>query len=389
MRDIIICKKCIQPNTRPGIFFDENGICGACQWKEKEKRIDWKERRKELFKIANWAKEQKKSNYDCVIGVSGGKDSTMQAIVARDELDLHCLLVNYEPEGITEIGKQNIENLKNLGFDVITIRPNPKIMKKLVRYDFLNHLNPIKVTEFSLYSSTYIIAEKFDIPLIIQGENPGLTYGTSKTGVGTDSNALNAEKLQTLSAGWEEYLLDEEEIKERDLFFFHYDRERLERKNIRGIWLNYFLKEWSIPGNAEFSKNYGLKTRSLSFDPHSIGTYIVEGSHPGTYAQLDTDLTQVNQLLKFIKFGFGLCMDHACHDLRENIISKKDAYNLVKKYDGKCSEEYIRKFCDYIDISMEKFWETVESFRGEMWEKDIDGKWKNLIWQKLDSVFNE
>ena len=59
MRDIIICKKCIQPNTRPGIFFDENGICGACQWKEKEKRIDWEERRKELLKIANWAKEQK------------------------------------------------------------------------------------------------------------------------------------------------------------------------------------------------------------------------------------------------------------------------------------------------------------------------------------------
>ena len=93
--------------------------------------------------------------------------------------------------------------------------------------------------------------------------------------------------------------------------------------------------------------------------------------------------------MQFIKFGFGFCMDHACHDLRENIISRKDAYNLVKKYDGKCSEEYIRKFCDYIDISMEKFWETVESFRGEMWEKDIDGKGKNLIWQKLDSVFNE
>ena len=87
-----------------------------------------------------------------------------------------------------------------MGFDVITIRPNPKIMKKLVRYDFLNHLNPIKVTEFSLYSSTYIIAEKFDIPLIIQGENPGLTLGTRLTGVGTDSNCLNAEKLNTLSS---------------------------------------------------------------------------------------------------------------------------------------------------------------------------------------------
>ena len=124
-----ICKRCIQPDTRPGIYFDDQGVCGACLWEEKKKEIDWESREKELQDIAEWAKKTTKSNYDCAIGVSGGKDSTKQALTARDRLGLRCLLVNCEPDGITEIGRHNIENLKKLGFDVISIRPNPKVLR--------------------------------------------------------------------------------------------------------------------------------------------------------------------------------------------------------------------------------------------------------------------
>ena len=373
-----ICKKCIQPDTRLGIYFDKSGICGACLWEKEKETIDWDLRRKELEEIASWAKNTTSSNYDCAIGVSGGKDSTLQAIIARDELGLRPLLVNSEPAGITEIGKHNIENLKELGFDVISLRPNPKIMKKLVKRDFYKYLNPVKITEYSLYSSTYIIAEKFEIPLIIQGENPGLTLGTRLTGVGTDSNALKADELQTLSSGWKEYL-EVEEIEEKDLYLFHYDRKKLEQKNTKGIWLQYFLKNWSNRGNAEFSRKYGLKWRPEDFDFSSIGTYV-------PFAQLDTDLTQVNQLLKYIKFGFGQCMDSACYDLRENRITKKEALDLVRMYDGKCSEFYIKKFCDYIDIDLESFWEVVEKFRGPMWVKNSDGKWHNTYWDVIKEM---
>ena len=373
-----ICKKCIQPDTRLGIYFDKNGICGACIWEKEKEAIDWDLRRKELEEIASWAKNNTSSNYDCAIGVSGGKDSTLQAIIARDELGLRPLLVNSEPTGITEIGKYNIENLKELGFDVISIRPNPKIMKKLVKRDFYKYLNPVKITEYSLYSSTYIIAENFEIPLIIQGENPGLTLGTRLTGVGTDSNALKADELQTLSSGWKEYL-EVEGIKEKDLYLFHYDRKKLEQKNTKGIWLQYFLKSWSNRGNAEFSKKYGLKWRPEDFDFFSIGTYV-------PYAQLDTDLTQVNQLLKYIKFGFGQCMDSACYDLRENRITRNEAIDLVKMYDGKCSEFYIKKFCDYIDIDVEAFWEVTEKFRGPMWVKNSENKWHNTYWDVIEEI---
>ena len=368
-----ICTKCIQPDTRPGIFFNNEGVCGACLWIEEQKTINWDLRFKELQEISNWAKKKSNSNYDCAIGVSGGKDSTKQALTARDRLNLNCLLVNYEPENITDLGKQNIENLKKLGFDVITIRPNPNIVKKMMRYDFFTHLNPVKATEFSLYSSTYIIAEKFNIPLIIQGENPGLTQGTSLTGVGKDANALNAEQLQTLSKGWEEYL-SIDGIEEKDLFLFHYNREKLESMNTKAIWLQYYLKEWSYRKNAEFSISHGLKCRDDS-KANEIGTFV-------KFAQLDSDLVHVNQMLKCIKFGFGQCMDHVCYDIMDGLMNRKKAIEMVKEYDGKCSEQYIQEFCDFINITLDEFWQTVEKFRGNMWSKN-NNEWVNNLHELL------
>ncbi len=151
---------------------------------------------------------------------------------------------------------------------------------------------------------------------------------------------------------------------------FHFNRERLEKKGILAIWLQYFLKEWSNHNNAEFVKKYGFKTRPQNFDPNSIGTY-------ASYVQLDSDLIQVNQLLKSIKFGFGQCMDHACYDLPDGRITREEAIKLVKKYDGKCFTEYIAKFCNYIDITIDEFWCVVDQFRGPMWIKDKHDIWYN------------
>jgi len=368
-----ICKNCIQPDTRPGIFFTDDGLCGACLWEIEKQQIDWELREKELIDIVKSSTKNNTSAYDCVIGVSGGKDSTFQAIYARDMLKLKCLLVNYEPEARTDIGKKNLENLKQLGFDVISIRPNPAVMKKLAKYDFFTFCNIVKATEFTLYSSTYIIAEKFRIPLIIQGENPGLTLGARSSGVGTDGNSLKANQLDTLSSGWFEYL-KVDGISENDLFWFHYEREKLEQLGIRGIWLNYYYKNFSQHGNAIFSKQYGFTWRN-NFDPKSIGTYL-------PYFQLDTDVTQVNQMLKFFKFGFGQCMDHVCYDIRENRLSRKEAIELVLELDGSCSEKYICDFCNYIEISIEDFWKNIDKFRGPMWYKE-NGKWKNAVTEEL------
>lgn len=369
------CKKCVQPDTRPGIYFNEEGVCGACLHEEEvHNKIDWKAREKELTGIADWAKETTKAPWDCVVGVSGGKDSTFQALYARDRLGLRTLLVNSEPEGISEIGAKNIENLIQLGFDVIKIRPNPQVIKKLMKRDFYKYLNPVKITEYSLWSSTYIIADKFNIPLIVQGENPGLTLGVRNTGVGTDGDALKANKQNTLSEDWKAYIDDE--IDERDMFVYHYDRESMEKKGIKGVWLQYYAKEWSPVHNVNFSKSHGLNIRE-NFNPEDIGTYI-------GYFQMDSDLVQVNQFLKYVKFGFGQCTDHACYDVRTGQMMRDEAIEMVRKYDGKCADRFIQAFCDAIGIDVEEFWKITDSFRGDMWEKNDSGKWalKDPIWEQ-------
>ena len=369
-----LCEKCIQPDTRPGIYFDENNVCGACLWEVEKKSIDWNKRFQELQKIADWAKSVS-STYDCVIGVSGGKDSTFQAITARDRLGLRCLLVNAAPDVITDLGKKNLENLKQLGFDIISLKPNPKIYKKLIKRDFYKYLNPVKITEYSLWSSAFIIADKFDIPLVIQGENPSLTLGVSETGLKKDDNALDADLQNTLKSGWAEYC-EIDGISEEDLFFFHYDKQNLIKKNIRAIWIQYYLKEWSMRANADFAKKYGLEEKDESFDLHEIGTYL-------RFNQLDSDLAPLNQMLKFIKFGFGITMDNVCYDIRENILSRSEAIKLVKEYDGQCSENYIQNFCDYVSISEDEFWSTVEKFRGPMWIRNSEKKWHNTVWDNF------
>jgi len=364
-----ICSRCIQPDTRPGLFFNQEGVCGACIWEEEKKSVDWDNRENQLQNIADWARK-KRNNYDCVIGVSGGKDSTRQALTVRDELGLHCLLVNSEPEGITETGIYNIENLKNLGFDVISLRPNPRVIKKLIKRDFFQYLNPVKITEYSLWASAYIISDRFNIPLIIQGENPALTLGVSMQGLPKDWNAFNVDKQNTLKSGWGEYV-GIDGVDEKDLFLFHYNKDELEKKGMKAIWLQYFLKDWSFRKNTDFAFKNGFKGRA-NFNPKDIGTYV-------NFSQVDSDLVQVNQMHKFVKFGFGQCMDHVCYDIREGRLSREEAIELVKKYDGKCSEEYIKKFCDYIRISLSEYWNTVNKFRGPMWKKDDKGNWHNTI----------
>src|SRR3989344_1830050 len=94
------CKRCVQPDTRPSIRFNDEGICPACQYVDKIPDIDWQARKEELKEIIKLGKENNVSGYDCIIGVSGGKDSTRQALFVKEQLGLKPLLVScaYPPE---------------------------------------------------------------------------------------------------------------------------------------------------------------------------------------------------------------------------------------------------------------------------------------------------
>lgn len=362
------CKKCLQPDTRPGISFDGNGVCGACNYQEQVYHtIDWETRQKKLHEIAEWAKS-KNAPYDCVIGVSGGKDSTFQAIYAKEKLGLHVLLVNCEPDEITEVGKKNIENLICKGFDCVKIRTNPKVCRILARKSFYEYGNIIKPSEYPLWVSAYRIALNFDIPLIIQGENAALTLGTSKD-QSTGGDAFNVTETNTLQGCTAEEWVGEG-VTEKDLFFYKFpDKELFKGKEIKAIWLQYYVKEWSQVYNADFSIARGLMGRTTE-KLEDIGRY-------RRYAALDSDIQIVNQMLKYLKFGFGNATDEACYDIREGRISREDAVWLVETYDGGCGEQYIKDAADYMGITIEEFWRVADKWvNRNLFYKDVDGKWK-------------
>ena len=192
------CNNCVMPDTRPGLVLDDNGICNACRWEESKSFIDWDNRHNELQKIADWAKEISHSPWDCVVGVSGGKDSTWQAMYLRDELGLKPLLAQYVGSDGTEVGRQNIENLTQLGFSLLSIQPNPRIAKLLSKKSFFQFGNLVKYSDTALFPVPFRIAMAYEIPLVFFGDNPSLAAGDlNLQGEGWDATKIINSNLKT------------------------------------------------------------------------------------------------------------------------------------------------------------------------------------------------
>lgn len=364
------CKKCLQPDTRPGIVFDDEQICFACRYEESKATIDWEAREAELKSIADEAKEESKkrgNTYDCIIGVSGGKDSTFQAVYAKEKLGLNPLLINCMPDEITEIGLKNINNLNNLGFDIISIRPNPVVAKKLARKSFFERGNIIAASEYCLWASSYIMADKFNIPLIIQGENAALTLGAAKN-QDTSGDAFSVVQLDTIRGASVSSFVDLSiNITEKDLFLYKIpDVDAMKAKGVKAIFLQYYAKEWSQVYNADFSIARGLTGRTD--DLHNLGRY-------RRYTALDSDLQIVNQMIKYLKFGFGYATDEICYDIREGRFTREDGKWYVNEYDGLCGQKYIDDACRYLSITESEFWDVVDRYvNTDLFEKK-DGRW--------------
>ena len=163
------CLKCLFPETKPDLEFNEEGVCNACTNYSNRPNIDLVQREKEFLDLIS---SIKKDNYwDCIIPISGGKDSTRQALWIREKLKLRPLLVccTYPPEQLTELGAENLSNLIKLGFDLVVTAPGPITWKKFLKRGFYEG-NYIRGPELALYSSLPQIAIKYKINLIFWGE---------------------------------------------------------------------------------------------------------------------------------------------------------------------------------------------------------------------------
>lgn len=365
------CKKCLQPDTRPNIVFaDEEDICPACNYFDKLDQVDWKERTEILLDIAKNFPKSNRHDFDCIIGVSGGKDSVRQALFVRDKLGLNPLLacLSYPPQQVTQRGVNNLSNLINLGFDCVVSNPAPETWRKLMRYGFDRFTNWCKSTELALFSSVPQLAIEYDIPLVLWGENPGLQLGDIKTLGKTGYDGNNLRNMNTLGGGGLEWI---ENIHEDlgDLIPYRYpDKDKFDKARIQIVYLGWFLGDWSLVNNASYSCLDGLEIREDTVE-NTGDLYGV--------TSLDEDWVTVNQMIKYYKYGFGRVTDYVNERIRSGDMTREEGIQLVEKYDDSCSNDYIKSFCDYIDITVEQFWKQVrKNVNPDLFTVTADGKIK-------------
>lgn len=347
------CTNCLQPDTRPNTIFSDDGICPACTYYELYARVDWEERARILQDLAQKYRNPS-APYDCIIGVSGGKDSSRQALWVRDYLKLRPLLIclSYPPHQVTERGVDNLSNLIEMGFDLIQSAPAPETWRKLMAAAFREHSNWAKSTELALFSAVPQLAIHYQIPLILWGENPGLQLGDLKTLGKTGYDGNNLRNMNTLAGGSNDWMRAAG-FSEADLIPYSYPpASEFEKHNIQIVYLGWFLGDWSLLNNGSIAALSGLHMRTDA--PENSGDLYGVTS-------LDEDWVTLNQMIKYYKFGFGRATDYVNEMVRMGTISRAKGIEYVQAYDGRCSDKYIADFCDFIDVSVDDFWEKVRS----------------------------
>jgi N-acetyl sugar amidotransferase len=345
------CLRCLQPDSRPGTFFVD-GECPACVFILNSQIWDWDSRISTLKSTTRKLANKNMGSYDCIMGVSGGKDSTRLAIWARDFLGLNPLLVSvtYPPEQMTKRGTNNLNNLSELGFDVYTTSPSPIVWKSLMRKSFLESANWAKTTELALFSGVPQIAIEMGVKLILWGENPGLQLGAMETigKTGWDGNQLR--KMNTLSGMPKEWL-SETGFEEGNLLPYRYPtEEEFEKHDIQIVFLGWAMRSWGLLDNGISASLNGLESRKES---------ALENSDLLGLTSVDEDWVVLNQMIKYYKYGFGRATDYVNEWIRRGKITRDEAISIVEKYDGVCSDENILAFCDYISITEIDFWDVV------------------------------
>lgn len=356
------CKRCILPDTRPNLTLDAEGVCNACRSHESRPDIDWSKREQVFRELVENAKERS-NGYDCLIPVSGGKDSTWQVIKCL-EYGLNPLAVTWKCPARTELGQRNLDNLISLGVDHIDYQINPNVEKIFLYKSLVKYGSTAIPMHMALFNIPLMIAVRFKIPLVIWGENSATEYGGTKGeqhGFRLDQNWIKKFGVVhgTVARDWVS-----PDLTEKDLtpYFGPGDRE-LEESGVSAIFLGYYFP-WDPLTTLEVAKEHGFSIRRKG---PKTGYY--------NYADIDDDFISIHHWLKWYKFGFTRLFDNLSLEIRNERITREQAIQIVKEYGDQTPYGDIEKFCEFIDISVDHFFSICETFRHpSIWAKR-DGTW--------------
>lgn len=342
------------PFTKPDLHIDEKGVCNACRSYEKRKSVDWDQRKKELIALLEKYRCNG-NNWDCIVPVSGGKDSTYQ-VIRMLQLGLTPLCVTSTTCDPSEIGRKNIENIKRLGVDYMEFSPNPVVRAMLNRIG-LTEVGDISWPEHvGIFTIPVRAAVQFNVPLIVWGENSQNEYGGPAAA--SENNILTRRWLEEFGGLLGLRVSDLSGtygIKARHLLPYQYPSDdQLKAVGVTGLFLGYYLP-WDGLSNALIAQANGFRT----FDRPVEGSMV-------NYENLDNHQTGIHDYFKFLKFGFSRATDIACLHVRRGRMTRQDALEIVKARDGKFPWTYldkpIKEILDPLDMTTEEFIKICDKF---------------------------
>lgn len=365
---MIYCKNCILPDTRPGIILDQEGICTGCRGHQKKiDQIDWKKRYKILENIIRNTKK-KSRGYDCIVPVSGGKDSWYQLILAKEH-NLKILALTWKTPSRTNIGQENLDNmLKSLNVDHIDYSFAIETEKKFLVAAFEKTGIPGLPMHLAIFSMCTKMAILLQIPLVIWGENPQLEYG------GTDKEQLKTD----LDFDWIKKHGCMNETKANDWI----GKNGLTRKDlepyiiptysdykIKSIFLGSFIK-WNSINILKKVQSYGFKYKK---NKGKVGAW--------DFADIDCNFISLHHYLKWHKFGMTRAFDNLSVQIRYGMISRDEAIDIIKRKGDQTPYKDIEIYCKFVEKSESWFWRVCEKFRNKkIWYKEKKiWKIKNFI----------
>lgn len=359
------CEKCGFPNTRPGGQFVD-GVCLSCINYENRSNVDYNKRFEELKEIARKIKKNNKGLYDVVLPSSGGKDSTYIADIMVNKLGLRALSITVNDSfSHSEAGSHNSRNYQTV-FNVnnFTYTISHDLFKRATRAAFENPVigGPLKFVEYAIYTIPTMIAQKLNIPLVVYGENSTYEYGCTTNDyfdatkdVEEMSNQLEKDRKWWINNG----------VSEQEINSIQLDKTA---KLPQVIYMSYFT-EWDSPRNREVARKLGFK------DLKKEG-WLREGCIED-YEQMDSHGYMVHlQASKFYKFAYARASDIASRRVRQGILTRDQAIELMKK-DYEFDQTAIDSWCEALGYTLKEFWEIIERHvNKDLFHKDKFGVWK-------------
>jgi imidazoleglycerol phosphate synthase cyclase subunit len=370
------CTRCVYPSISAApMEFDADGVCMGCRMAEAKESIpkqEWARRTELLRDILEKNRSRDGSRPDCVIAVSGGKDSYFQAHVIKEELGFNPLLVTYDGNNWLDAGFHNMRRMREVfGADHVICAPSVQLLKKLNRLAFIVMGDMNWHAHIGITTAPVQVAAKYDIPLVIWGEH-GYADLCGQFSLDDYPEMSYRDRLEHFARSYEwNYFVGLEGITPAQMGFYKYptDQEIFDL-DLRGLYLSNYL-HWEANDHTKLVvEKYGFRQHPEPFER--------------TYRRMsnldDMHENGVHDYLKYIKFGYGRCTDHVCKDIRAGLISRDEAISRVRKMDH-IKPSDLKRWLTYADMTETEFDRIADTFRDpRVWRRE-HGQWvKDNLW---------